>query len=117
MSAYGRTNGSSNRATWSDVTDTITTVFTNIDWNPNSGWYNNSFRTCGTTQYAMINFEPFLRKDQEDMNFPFTYGKTIEVDFESEKVNSSSDKLIVIGNPSAAHIEITPNTATLFDAR
>lgn len=49
MTAYGRTNGSSDRAVWSDVTDTVTTTFTNIDWNPNSGWYENSFRTSGAS--------------------------------------------------------------------
>lgn len=115
MTAYGRTNNSEDKSIWKDVTDTVSTTFTNIDWNPNSGWYENSFRTSGTSQYAIIDFQPFMRTDQLDMNFPFTYGKTIEIDFESEKVNESTDKLIIIGNPTAAHIEITPNTATLFD--
>jgi len=59
MSAYGRTNGSSDRAIWKDVTDTVSTTFVGIDWNPNSGWYENSFRTSGIGHYAIINFEPF----------------------------------------------------------
>jgi hypothetical protein len=114
MSAYGKTNDSSDKAVWTDTSNTITTTFTNIDWNPNSGWYNNSFRTIGTNQYALINFKPLLHKDG-DFTFPFTYGKTIEIEFESEKVNNNNDKLIVIGDPSACRIEITPNTATLYD--
>lgn len=114
MSAYGRTNGSEDRAIWKDETDTVSTTFTGIDWNPNSGWYENSFRTSGQGHYAVINFEPFLRKDPNDTTFPFTYGKTIEIEFESEKVSDDSDKLIVIGNPDGARIEITPNTATLY---
>lgn len=113
MSAYGRTNGSADKAIWKDSTDTITTTFTGIDWNPNNGWYDNSFRTSGTGHYAVVNFEPFDNKNGES-GFPFTHGKTIEIEFESEKVNSDSDILILIGNPQGARIEITPNTATLY---
>ena len=115
MTAYGRTNDSTDKDTWTDTTNTVSTTFTNIDWNPNSGWYNNSFRTIGTTQYATIAFEPFVRKDPQDNAFPFTYGKTIEIEFESEKVTNADDKLIIIGNPSGARVEITPNTASLYD--
>ena len=114
MSAYGKTNSSTDRSVWKDTTETVTTTFTGIDWNPNSGWYENSFRTYGQGHYAVINFEPFLRKDQLDLRFPFTYGKTIEIEFESEKVNDASDILILIGNPDGARIEIRPNIATLY---
>ena len=114
MSAYGRTNDSVDKASWTDVSGEITTTFTNIGWNPNSGWYDNSFRTIGTGQYAVINFKPLYHKDG-DFTFPFTYGKTIEIEFESEKVNNTNDKIIVIGDPTACRIEITPNTATLYD--
>lgn len=119
MTAFGRTNTSNSRSVWKDVTDTITTQFVNIDWNPNSGWYENSFRTSGSNQYALINFDPFVKRYQSsnvnEQPFPFKYGKTIEIEFESEKVSDPSDVLITIGNPTGAHIEITPNTATLFD--
>jgi hypothetical protein len=56
MSAYGRTNDSSDKDIWTDKSGTISTTFTNIDWNPNSGWYDNSFRTIGANQYATIGF-------------------------------------------------------------
>lgn len=108
MSAYGKTNDSTEKSQWIDSVGGATTVFTNISWNTNSGWYKNSFRTVGSSEYATINFQPFN-------NFDFTTGKTIEIEFESEKVTDESDKLIIIGNQSGARIEITPDTATLYD--
>ena len=107
MSCYGRTNSSSTKDIWTDETGNISTVFTNIAWNTNSGWYENSFRTVGLGEYATINAQPFS-------NFSFIKGKTIEIEFESEKVANDTDKLIVIGNPQGARIEITPDTATLY---
>jgi len=47
MSAYGKTNESVSKAEWVDVLGNASTTFTNIQWNTNSGWYNNSFRTAG----------------------------------------------------------------------
>ena len=107
MNAYGRTNESVDKDTWLDETGNISTTFTNIQWNTNSGWYNNSFRTSGSTEYATIQFQPFD-------NFNFSTGKTIEIEFESEKVSSNDDVLITIGNANGARIEITPDTATLY---
>lgn len=108
MSAYGKTNDSTDKSVWKDVTNTYETTFVGISWDPNSGWYNNSFRTVGQDQYATINYEAFS-------NFDFSVGKTIEIEFESEKVNSDDDVLIVIGNENRARIEITPNSATLYN--
>lgn len=108
MSAYGRTNDSNTKDIWNDVAGNVSTTFTGIMWNTNSGWYNNSFRTSGTSEYATINFQPF-------QNFSFTTGKTIEIEFESEKVSDEDDKIIVIGNTEGARIEITPDTATLYN--
>lgn len=108
MSAYGKTNESATKDLWVDQSGNISTTFTGIQWNDNSGWYNNSFRTAGTTEYATIEAQPFS-------NFDPTVGKTIEIEFGSEKVSDESDKVIVIGNPSGARIEITPDTATLYD--
>lgn len=108
MSAYGKTNESTTNSEWKDTTGTITTTFTGISWNTNSGWYDNSFRTVGQNQYARINFNPFD-------DFDATVGKTIEIEFESEKVVDTNDVIITIGNANATRIEITPNKATLFD--
>ena len=108
LSAYGKTNESSNNDDWSDTLNNVNTTFTGINWNTNSGWYKNSFRTVGIGEYATINFQPFS-------NFDFTSGKSIEIEFESEKVSDDDDILITIGNPEGARIEITPDTATLYN--
>lgn len=108
MSAYGKTNDSVDKDSWTDVAGNVTTTFTGVQWNTNSGWYNNSFRTAGESEYATINFNPFS-------NFNFTYGKTIEIEFESEKVSDENETLITIGNPNGARIEITADTATLYN--
>lgn len=108
MSAYGRTNDSNTKDVWNDASGNVSTTFTGVMWNTNSGWYNNSFRTSGTAENAVINFQPF-------QNFSFTTGKTIEIEFESEKVSDESDKIVVIGNTEGARIEITPDTATLYN--
>ena len=108
MSAYGKTNDSTTKDIWQDESGNVSTTFTGIQWNTNSGWYNNSFRTSGTNEYAIINAQPFN-------NFDFSNGKTIEIEFESEKVSEVDDAIIVIGNPYGARIEITPDTATLYD--
>lgn len=107
LSAYGKSNDSSTANQWEDTVHNITTTFTGIQWNTNSGWYNNSFRTVGDSEYAQINYSPFS-------GFSFANGRTVEIEFETEKVNADTDKLIVIGNPSAARIEITPVKATLY---
>jgi len=108
MSAYGKTNESVTKDTWTDSAGIVDTTFTNIQWNTNSGWYQNSFRTVGQGEQAVINHNPFEQ-------FDFENGKTIEIEFESEKISDVNDKLIVIGNASGARIEITPDTATLYD--
>ena len=59
LSAYGRTNDSNVKDVWINDAGDVSTTFTGIAWNTNSGWYNNSFRTSGTSEYATINFQPF----------------------------------------------------------
>jgi hypothetical protein len=76
LSAYGKSNNNSDKDEWEF--SNITTNFNNIEWNPNSGWYENSFRVVGENSYAIINCNPFAS---------MTEGKTIELEFETEKVN------------------------------
>jgi hypothetical protein len=59
MTAYGKTNDSATKDQWVDESGNVTTTFTNIQWNSNSGWYNNSFRTVGVGSSATINAHPF----------------------------------------------------------
>ena len=104
LSAYGRVNDSSIEQKW--TFGSVSTNFVNINWDDNKGWYQNSFRTFGAESYAEINYAPL----QDNNN-----GKTIEIDFESEKVNSTNDILVLIGNKTGARIEITPNCARFYD--
>ena len=104
LSSYGKSNNSSDKDEWEF--NNITTDFTNIEWNPGSGWYENSFRTVGQTSYATINYNPFAS---------IAEGKTIELEFETEKVNSDDDILIRIGSESNTRIEITPTRASLYN--
>lgn len=111
LSAFGRTNdGSADMNIWQfkKGINTIDTNFINIDWSAINGWNNDSFRTCGSTSYAEVIYQPLS-------TFDSNWGKTIEIDFESEKVNSSDDIIILIGNRTGARIEITPNRATLYN--
>lgn len=42
-------------------------------------------------------------------------GKTIEIEFETEKVNDDNDVLVCFGQPNRGRIEITPTEATLYN--
>ena len=109
LSAYGKTNSSSDKANWKDNDHNISASFTgDITWDNTLGWYKNSLRLSGVGNYATINYAP--------MSVNPSNGKTIEFEFESEKVNTNSDVIIQIGNTSGGHINVTPNTATLYDA-
>ena len=111
LSAFGRINDNSiSMSTWEfkKGINTIQTNFVGVDWSNTNGWYNDSFRTCGTTSYAEVMYQPLSSIDSN-------WGKTIEIDFESERVNSTDDILILIGNKGSARLEITPNRATLYN--
>jgi hypothetical protein len=111
LSAYGKNNDSEDRDVWeytNTIGNTFGTTFTGISWDDNSGWYDNSLRVCGQQQYATINYFPFS-------NNPLT-GRTIEIEFESEKISDPSDVIIQIGDNTGGRIEITPNSASLYDA-
>ena len=109
LSAYGHVNDSSIEQKWSygSGSSAINTTFVGINWDDNKGWHRNSFRTFGVDSYAEINYAPL----QDNSN-----GKTIEIDFESEKINSTNDIIVLIGNKTGARIEITPNCARFYDA-
>ncbi len=110
LSAYGRRNDSSGNQEWTYGTggNKIETEFSKgVTWDDNRGWYENSFRTVGLDSYATIKYAPLLDTSS---------GKTIEIDFETEKINNTNDVIILIGNARGARIEITPNRATLFNS-
>ena len=110
LSAYGKTNQSPDKDQWEDRTNNITTSFTNIIFDDNSGWSNNSFVTSGQGQYVTINYCPL------PSNFNLAgNGKTIEIDFMPEKVSNDGDIIITIGDVTRGHINITTNEAGIYN--
>lgn len=110
LQAYGKSNQSPDRAQWEDAYNNVTTTFTGIAYDSNSGWDDNSFVTSGIDSYATINYVPIDANYQLDRT-----GKTIEIDFKPEKVVNEDDVLITIGDPEKGHIDISTNRATLYN--
>ena len=110
LSAYGKSNNSSDKANWVDIANNKRATFSEgVVFDSNNGWKDNSLVLCGEDAYATINYCPF----------PTGYnlagkGKTLEIEFKSEKVYDNSDILIRIGGANGAHIDITPNSAALY---
>ena len=109
LSAYGKTNSSPDKDQWIDRINNVTTTFTNIIFDNNSGWDNNSFITQGTGQYIVVNYCPLPSNYNLAGN-----GKSIEIDFMPEKVANDGDTLITIGDINKGYIKITTNEAALY---
>jgi len=92
------------------LNNNITTTFTNVAFDSNTGWDDNSFITSGTSSYAIVNYCPI--PDDYDLS---SKGKTLEIEFKSEKVVNNDDVVIVIGDVNKGHIRITTNEAGLYD--
>lgn len=110
LSAYGKTNNSPDRDSWSDITNNVTSTFTNIIFDDNSGWNNNSLITSGSNQYVTINYCPLPGSYSLARN-----GKSIEIDFMPEKVANDGDVIITIGDLTKGHIVISTNEAALYN--
>lgn len=110
LQAYGKTNQSVDKDSWVDLNNNITTTFTNVAFDSNTGWDDNSFITSGTSSYAIVNYCPI--PDDYDLS---SKGKTLEIEFKSEKVVNNDDVIIVIGDVNKGHIRITTNEAGLYD--
>lgn len=108
LSAYGRQNDSTSVDEW-EYGEYYTT-FEGLRWNEANGWYDNSLRLAGQSSSAVINYNPFYQANVS------TKGITIEIEFESEFVSSTSDELIRIGSSinSQPHISIFANKASLY---
>ena len=107
-SAYGKTNTSTSKTEWLDKVNNLPVTFTNVNFDSNIGWYENSLRLSGTGAYAAI--------DYKALNGNPSLGRTIEFEFMSEKVNANTDVIMRIGDLSGARIDVTPISATLYDA-
>ena len=113
LSAYGKSNSSNEKNIWKDFANNKETTFSSgVTFDNNNGWNQNSLILQGEDSYATINYCPF----------PNGYsisgkGKTIEIEFKSENINDNDDIVISIGGQSGAHIDITPNSASLYVAK
>jgi hypothetical protein len=108
LQSYGKTNDSASRTIFTDTENNVDTVFTGLTWDNTNGWYQNSLRLSGVGVYATINAFPLSGNPSN--------GRTIEVEFESEKVDDDNDIILRIGSLSGGRIDITPNSATLYDS-
>lgn len=112
LSAYSKSNNTDDKDQWSTTgTSVNATLSDGIQYNSTSGWDNHALRVSGLSEYATIEYNLF----DEDLYTIQDSGRTIEFEFESEKVNDDTDVIIMLGEPGASRIEVTPNSATLFD--
>ena len=109
LSTYGKSNSSPDRDQWVDDLNNIRTDFVGIRFDTNSGWNDNSLVIQGVDSYAQVNYCPFPSGYDIDRD-----GKTIEIDFKTERVDREDDVVIRIGHENNAHIDITTNAATLY---
>lgn len=108
LSAYGKSNSSPDRDQWRDERNGVDTTFSSgVTFDSTSGWEDNGLFLIGTDAYAMIDYCPF----------PSTFaptGRTIELEFKTEQVDSEDDVLIDIGTAEHGRIVVTPTRARLL---
>lgn len=112
LSAYSKSNNTDDKDQWNTTgTSAQVTLSSGIQYNATSGWNDHALRISGTSEYATVDYNIFdesVYTIQDD-------GRTIEFEFESERVNDDNDVIMMLGKPNEARIEVTPNSATLFD--
>ena len=60
LSAYGKSNNSSDKANWVDIANNKRATFSEgVVFDSNNGWKDNSLVLCGEDAYATINYCPF----------------------------------------------------------
>lgn len=112
LSAYNKTNNSDDRTVWKTKgTVAEVTLSDSIRYNATSGWNDNALKLSGTSEYALVDYNVF----DESVYDIQSNGRTVEFEIESEKVNDDSDVILMIGKENESRIEVTPNSATLFD--
>lgn len=118
LSAYSKTNNSEDKDDWKPTgNNAVVTLSSGIKYNSTSGWDDHALRVSGVGEYAEVAYNVFdesVHKIVGNNDNP-GQGRTIEFEFESERVNEDSDIIMMIGKEGAARIEVTPNSATLFD--
>ena len=112
LSAYSKNNNTDDKDVWTTKgTNAEVTLSSGIKYNSTSGWNEHALRISGITEYATVDYNIF---DETTYTIQDN-GRTIEFEFESERVDSDNDIIMMIGKANEARIEVTPNSATLFD--
>ena len=115
LSAYGKTNTSSNRSQWIDEANNVYTDFSpGVTFDNSNGWNNNSLVLKGTSSYALIDYCPFPSTYNGVQYSVSNSGATFEIDFKPEYVSSESDILITIGDQASQHIRICATSAGFY---
>ena len=113
LSAKGRSNNESNPATWTfqqaagQGGNTITTTFTGFSWNAKSGW-NDGALVIPAGSSIEIGLNPLAGN-------PILKGRTIEIDFETSKVDDETASVVSLLNETTG-LSITSTTAKLQTA-
>lgn len=120
LSAYSKSNGTDDQDQWIPVNSSGSvpaistthanepayTEFHNVNFNSEStGWVNHGLNIYGLNSYATIYYNAL------EMTGLLSTGHTIEIEFETMRVQSDFDVLLKIGNDSGGSIVITPTKA------
>lgn len=101
LSAQGRTNQDSNRDQW--IYGDYTTEFSGFNWSSASGWNDNKlFVSDGMS--ITTNIKPLLTT---------TYGKTIEIEFETANVTNDNAVVCDLRNSDGLGLVISASKATM----
>lgn len=116
LSAYGKTNSSETKDSWTDFDHNITTTFSSgVSFDSSNGWDNNSLVLKGQDSYAIINYCPFPETLENSQYNILDSGAAFEIDFKPEQVNSEDDVILTIGDTTKGYIAITPNSAAFYE--
>lgn len=113
LSAKGRTNNETNPAVWTfqqaaaQGGNLISTTFTGFSWNAKSGW-NDDALVIPAGASIQIGLNPLAGN-------PITKGRTIEIDFETSKVDDETASIVSLLSGSAG-LSVTASTAKLQTA-
>lgn len=108
LNAIGKANNGQAGAKWEyrQGNNVIKTIFTNIPWTLQNGWYDNSFITFGPNSYATVQYAPLSNNPAN--------GRTIEFEFQSVNVADENDVILLFGTPNGGRIQVTPSEAALY---
>ena len=102
LSASGRTNQDANRDSW--VYGDYSTIFEGFNWSAVAGWNNNQLTISNNTSIT-TNIKPLEST---------TYGKTIEIEFETSNVTNDDAIICDLRNNDGLGLLITASKASMI---